>query len=179
MKQLIAFGECRYKPSCTNSEYITWKRRQKREVTKYLNLIADTVPIIHDQLYLTRCERPTCIPHLRRFFTSFQLCSDFPGDPDAAESLLLDLGMTHVLSISSAQLPKPDLPLFNHCFIDIPNNAREALLLELPTACKFISDAISSGGQVLVQCRVELRACIIVCAYCKSCSCPFCRKIST
>ncbi|KAJ8595799.1 phosphatases II [Rhizopogon salebrosus TDB-379] len=144
MKQLIAFGDCRYKPSCTNSEYITWKRRQKREAIKYLNLIADTVPVIHDQLYLS---------------------SDFPGDPDAAESLLLDLGMTHVLSISSAQLPKPNLPLFNHCFIDIPNNAREALLLELPTACRFIENAIASDGQVLVQCRVELRACIIVCAY--------------
>ncbi|KAG1843710.1 protein-tyrosine phosphatase-like protein [Suillus tomentosus] len=144
MKQLIAFGECRYKPSCTNSEYIAWKRRQKREVSKYLDLIADTVPVIPDQLYLS---------------------SDFPGDPDAAESLLLDLGMTHVLSISSAQLPKPDLPLFNHCFIDIPNNGREALLLELPTACKFIGDAITNGGQVLVQCRVELRACIVVCAY--------------
>ncbi|KAG1836007.1 protein-tyrosine phosphatase-like protein [Suillus subalutaceus] len=144
MKQLIAFGECRYKPSCTNSEYIAWKRRQKREVSKYLDLIADTVPVIPDQLYLS---------------------SDFPGDPDATESLLLDLGMTHVLSISSAQLPKPDLPLFNHCFIDIPNNGREALLLELPTACKFIGDAITGGGQVLVQCRVELRACIVVCAY--------------
>ncbi|KAG2137076.1 protein-tyrosine phosphatase-like protein [Suillus clintonianus] len=144
MKQLIAFGECRYKPSRTNSEYIAWKRRQRREVSKYLDLIADTVPVIPDQLYLS---------------------SDFPGDPDAAESLLLDLGMTHVLSISSAQLPKPDLPLFNHCFIDIPNNGREALLLELPTACKFIGDAITGGGQVLVQCRVELRACIVVCAY--------------
>lgn len=144
MKQLIAFGECRYKPSCTNSEYIAWKRRQKREVSKYLDLIANTVPMIPDQLYLS---------------------SDFPGDPDAAESLLLDLGMTHVLSISSAQLPKPDLPLFNHCFINIPNNGREALLIELPTACKFIGDAITGGGQVLVQCRVELRACIIVCAY--------------
>ncbi|KAG1738593.1 protein-tyrosine phosphatase-like protein [Suillus paluster] len=144
MKQLITFSECRYKPSRTNGEYIAWKRRQKREVSKYLDLIADTVPVIPDQLYLS---------------------SDFPRDPDAAESLLLDLGMTHVLSISSAQLPKPDLPLFNHCFIDIPNNGREALLLELPTACKFIGDAITSGGQVLVQCRVELRACIIVCAY--------------
>lgn len=144
MKQLIAFGECRYKPSCTNSEYIAWKRRQNREVSKYLDLIANTVPMIPDQLYLS---------------------SDFPGDSDAAESLLLDLGMTHVLSISSAQLPKPDLPLFNHCFINIPNNGREALLLELPTACKFIGDAITGGGQVLVQCRVELRACIIVCAY--------------
>ncbi|KAG0700963.1 protein-tyrosine phosphatase-like protein [Suillus ampliporus] len=144
MKQLITFGDCRFKPSCTNAEYIAWKRRQRREVSKYLDLIADTVPVIPDQLYLS---------------------SDFPGDPDAAESLLLDLGMTHVLSISSAQLPKPDLPLFNHCFIDIPNNGREALLLELPTACKFISDAITRGGQVLVQCRVELRACIVVCAY--------------
>ena len=167
MKQLIAFGECRYKPSCTSGEYITWKRRQRREVTKYLNLIADTVPIIHDQLYLSRCEHLPCVIQLHRSLRAFTY-SDFPGDPDAAESLLLDLGMTHVLSISSAQLPKPNLPLFNHCFIDIPNNAREALLLELPTACKFIGDAIASGGQVLVQCRVELRACIIVCAYCES-----------
>ncbi|KAH7887238.1 protein-tyrosine phosphatase-like protein [Phlebopus sp. FC_14] len=145
MKQLHAFAECRYKPSCTNSDYIAWKRRQKRDVTKYLNLITDAIPVILDQLYLT---------------------SEFPGDPDAAESLLLDLGVTHVLSISSAQLPKPNLPrIFQHCFIDIPNNAREALLLELPTACKFIGDAISNGGPVLVQCRVEIRACIIVCAY--------------
>ncbi|KIJ69673.1 hypothetical protein HYDPIDRAFT_104261 [Hydnomerulius pinastri MD-312] len=145
MKQLHAFAECRYKPSCTNSEYIAWKRRQKRDVTKYLNLITDAIPVIPDQLYLT---------------------SEFPGDPDAAESLLLDLGVTHLLSISSAQLPQPNLPpIFRHCFIDVPNSAREALLLELPTACKFISDAIAGGGPVLVQCRVELRACIIVCAY--------------
>ncbi|KAH7922579.1 phosphatases II [Leucogyrophana mollusca] len=145
VKQLQTFAECRYKPSCTNSDYIAWQRRQKRVVTKYLNMINDTIPVIHGQLYLT---------------------SDFPGDPDAAESLLLDMGMTHVLSIASAQLPTPNLPSnFNHFFIDIPNHAREALLLELPTACKFIGDAIANGGQVLVQCRVELRACIMVCAY--------------
>ncbi|KAF8839313.1 phosphatases II [Paxillus ammoniavirescens] len=145
MKQLHAFADCRYKPSCTNSEYIAWKRRQKRDVTKYLNWIADSIPVVPDQIYLT---------------------SEFPGDPDAAESLLLDMSVTHLLSISSAQLPKPNLPpIFQHCFIDIPNNAREALLLELPNACSFISDAISNGGRVLVQCRVELRACIIVCAH--------------
>ncbi|KAF9226971.1 phosphatases II [Gyrodon lividus] len=145
IKQLHAFADCRYKPSCTNSEYIAWKRRQKRDVTKYLNLIADSIPVVPDQIYLT---------------------SEFPGDHDAAESLLLDLGVTHLLSISSAQLPKPNLPtVFKHCFIDVPNNAREALLLELPNACSFIGDAIGNGGRVLVQCRVELRACIIVCAY--------------
>jgi hypothetical protein len=71
MKQLIAFGDCRYKPSCTNSEYITWKRRQKREAIKYLNLIADTVPVIHDQLYLSRCEPLTCIVQLRRSLRTF------------------------------------------------------------------------------------------------------------
>jgi dual specificity phosphatase 12 len=31
--------------------------------------------------------------------------------------------------------------------------------------CKFIGDAIAHGSRVLVQCRVELRACIVVCAY--------------
>lgn len=92
--------------------------------------------------------------------------SDFPGDTDASECLLLDLGVTHLLSISSAQLPKPNLPpIFQHCFINVPNNAREALLLELPNACNFIGDAIARGERVLVQCRVELRACIVVCAY--------------
>ncbi|KAH7910329.1 protein-tyrosine phosphatase-like protein [Hygrophoropsis aurantiaca] len=144
-KQLQTFAECRYKPTCTNSEYIAWKRRQKHVVTKYLNTLNDIIPVIHEQLYLT---------------------SDFPGDPDAAESLLLDTGMTHVLSIASAQLPTPKLPSnFHHFFIDIPNQAREALLLELPTACRFIGEAIAAGGQVLVQCRVELRACIMVSAY--------------
>ena len=94
------------------------------------------------------------------------ITSEFPGDADAAESLLLDLGATHLLSISSAQLPKPTLPsIFHHRFIDVPNNAREALLLELPHVCKFIDDAIAHGSRVLVQCRVELRACIVVCAY--------------
>ncbi|KAI6101715.1 hypothetical protein EV401DRAFT_788051 [Pisolithus croceorrhizus] len=144
-KQLQAFADCRFNPSCTNAEYIAWKRRQKREATKYLNLVTDTIPVIPDQLYIN---------------------SEFPSDPDSAESLLLDLGATHLLSISSAQLPKPNLPpIFEHCFIDIPNNAREALLLELPTACRFIGDAIQSGKQVLIQCRVELRACVVACAY--------------
>ncbi|KAG6373905.1 protein-tyrosine phosphatase-like protein [Boletus reticuloceps] len=145
VRQLHAFAKCRYRPSWTNSEYIAWKRRQKREVTKYLNLLTDCIPVIPDQLYLT---------------------SEFPGDPDAAEALLLDLGVTHLLSISSAQLPKPNIPsIYQHCFIDVPNSAREALLLELSHVCTFIGDAIARGGQVLVQCRVELRACIVVCAY--------------
>ncbi|KAF8432956.1 protein-tyrosine phosphatase-like protein [Boletus edulis BED1] len=145
VRQLHAFAKCRYRPSWTNSEYIAWKRRQKREVTKYLNLLTDCIPVVPDQLYLT---------------------SEFPGDPDTAESLLLDLGVTHLLSISSAQLPKPNIPsIYQHCFIDVPNSAREALLLELSHVCTFIGDAIARGGQVLVQCRVELRACIVVCAY--------------
>lgn len=110
--------------------------------------------------------------------------SEFPGDTDAAESLLLDLGVTHLLSISSAQLPKPNLPsIFQHCFIDVPNNAREALLLELSHVCKFIGDAIAQGGQVLVQCRVEVRACIVACAYrerhCTGSVWSFCSSLSS
>ncbi|KAG9317910.1 protein-tyrosine phosphatase-like protein [Chiua virens] len=145
MKQLHAFHECRHRPSCTNTHYIAWKRRQRRDVEKYLNLLTDCIPVVSDELYLT---------------------SEFPGDPDTAESLLLDLGVTHLLSISSAQLPKPGLPSnFQHFFIDVPNNAREALLLELPYVCNFIGNAITQGSRVLVQCRVELRACIVACAY--------------
>ncbi|EGN92576.1 hypothetical protein SERLA73DRAFT_147008 [Serpula lacrymans var. lacrymans S7.3] len=108
-------------------------------------MISDTIPVIQDQLYFN---------------------TELPSDPIAADSLLLDMGMTHILSLSSAQFAMPELPsTFTHQHIDIPNQAREALLLEMPAACKFIGDAIASGGQVLVHCRVELRACIVVCAY--------------
>ena len=180
MRQLHAFSECRYRPSCTNSEYIAWKRRQKREVTKYLNLLTDCIPVVPDQLYLTRF---VCLISELRMFDRI-IASEFPGDADAAESLLLDLGTTYLLSISSAQLPKPTLPsTFQHCFVDVPNNAREALLLELPYVCKFIGDAIARGGRVLVQCRVELRACIVVCAYrerhCTGSAWSFCSLLSS
>ena len=53
-RQLQVFADCCYKPSCTNAEYIAWKRCQTREATKYVNLISDTVPVIPDQLYITR-----------------------------------------------------------------------------------------------------------------------------
>ena len=163
MRQLHAFSQCRYKPSCTNSEYIAWKRRQKREVTQYLNLLTDCIPVVPDQLYITRFVRWT---RPVSQVIDGPLISEFPGDADAAESLLLDLGATHLVSISSAQVPPPNLPsIIQHYFINVPNHAREALLLELPCVCKFIGDAIAGGGQVLVQCRAELRACIVVCAY--------------
>ena len=54
VKQLHAFLQCRYRPSCSNGEYIAWKRRQKREVQKYLNLLTDCIPVVPNQLYLTR-----------------------------------------------------------------------------------------------------------------------------
>ncbi|EIW76527.1 phosphatases II [Coniophora puteana RWD-64-598 SS2] len=57
-KQLHTFAECRFKPSDSHPDYIAWMRRQKRDVTKYLNTISDTVPVVLDQLYLTRCLSP-------------------------------------------------------------------------------------------------------------------------
>lgn len=50
--------------------------------------------------------------------------------------------------------------------MNISNTAPEALLLALPAACDFIHAGLCQrGGGVLVHCRLETRACIIVAAY--------------
>jgi len=145
LKQLDAFAECAYEPSPTNPAYISWKRKQKQNVTGFLNQIADTTPVIPGQLFLS---------------------SDFPDDPQQAEFLLIDLGITHVLSISPAQISSAALTsIKKHHQINIHNYSPDELLVELPGACNFIREALDAGGQVLVHCRVESRACIVVCAH--------------
>lgn len=92
--------------------------------------------------------------------------SDFPEDVEQAESLLLDLGITHILSVSPTHVSSTSLPLpitLHH--INVSDNRRDELLVSLPGACLVIQEAIKSGGQVLVHSLVETRACIVVCAY--------------
>ncbi|RDB20040.1 hypothetical protein Hypma_013100 [Hypsizygus marmoreus] len=153
IKQLETFAECRYNPSSTNPVYIKWKRQQERNVTQYLNRMVDTAAIVPNKLLLS---------------------SEFPEDPWQAESLLLDSGTTHLLSISPAPIPTAGLTsLKEHYHIDIPNQRKDGLLVKLSDACEFIRNATQSGGQVLVYCQVESRACIVVCA-----SLMFMRKMS-
>ena len=166
LKQLDAFAECAYEPSPTNPAYISWKRKHKQNVTGFLNQIADTTPVIPGQLFLSRYVICSTVFLARFPNVTFRLLSDFPDDPQQAEFLLIDLGITHVLSISPAQISSAALTSINkHHQINIHNYSPDELLVELPGACNFIREALDAGGQVLVHCRVESRACIVVCAH--------------
>jgi hypothetical protein len=76
------------------------------------------------------------------------------------------MGVTHILSLSPAEISSAVVsPVVKHHHLNISNQAPEALLVALPDACKFISDAINADGQVLVHCLIESRACTVVSAY--------------
>jgi dual specificity phosphatase 12 len=92
--------------------------------------------------------------------------SDFPRDPEQAESLLLEFGITHHVSISPAQPLSAAMSSVKHHHFSIPDCKKDALLLSLPDICKQISDAMDHGGLVLVHSHVESKAYIAVCAYC-------------
>ncbi|KAJ8517744.1 hypothetical protein ONZ45_g5119 [Pleurotus djamor] len=145
IRQLRTFAECDYNPSPNNQFYIAWQRSQARNVTKFLKAVIDTTPIIPEQLYIS---------------------SEFPKDPEQAESLLLDLGITHFISLSPAEVPTNtgNLPSVQYRHVNISSNP-EALLLALPDVCDFIGKALSSGGEVLVHSQSESRACTVACAY--------------
>lgn len=145
IKQLETFAECKYEPSTANPVYRKWRRQQQRNVTQFLNQLNDTTSIIPDELLLS---------------------SEFPDDPWQAESLILDSGVTHLLSISPAEIPSAALSLLRkYHHVEIPDQRRDGLLVALPEACNFIRDAIRGGGQVLVHSPVESTACIVVCAF--------------
>lgn len=54
MKQLHAFAACSYAPTPSNPAYRAWKRRQRQDITAFSNSVSDTVPILHETLYLSR-----------------------------------------------------------------------------------------------------------------------------
>ncbi|KAF8076945.1 protein-tyrosine phosphatase-like protein [Lyophyllum atratum] len=145
IKQLETFADCQYEPSLSNPVYCKWKRQQARNVTQFLNQLVDTTAIIPNELLLS---------------------SEFPNDLWQAESLILDSGVTHLLSVSPAEIPLANLSsLKKHCHIKLPNQRKDELLVALPDACAFIQAAIESGGQVLVHSATESTACIVVCAF--------------
>ncbi|KAJ8698967.1 hypothetical protein PTI98_005614 [Pleurotus ostreatus] len=143
VRQLHAFADCGYDPSPENKAYIAWKRSQSRNVTNFLKTVVDTTPVIPEQLYLS---------------------SDFPKDPEQAEALLLDLGITHFLTLSPAECAT-NIPSVKYHHKNI-GPSKDSLLLALPEICDFINEAITNDGEVLIYSVVESRACTAACAYC-------------
>ena len=91
--------------------------------------------------------------------------SDFPTDPAQAQSLLLDLRVTHFLTISPANIPSAAGAVVPHRHFVIDNACPESLLLSLPAVCSYIYEALRGGGLVFVHSARESRACVAVCAY--------------
>ncbi|KAF5364171.1 hypothetical protein D9756_000122 [Leucocoprinus leucothites] len=147
IKQLDTYAKCQFEPCSSNPVYRSWKKRQGQDVTSFLNSLVDTVSIIPEKLLLN---------------------SDFPEDTRQAESLLADLGITHVLSIAPAEIPRSVLaavlksPSHYH-HVNVRNNAKEDLLLALPGAVQFMEQAMLDG-LVLVHSQMEARACTAACA---------------
>ncbi|KAH9002279.1 protein-tyrosine phosphatase-like protein [Lactarius hatsudake] len=143
IKELHVFEACNYELSPTNPTYRAWKRRHRQDVTSFLNSLSDTTCIIPEKLSLS---------------------SDFPTDPEQAACLVEYLGLTHCISLSPSAAIPSNIGL-KHSHIEIPTSNKAALLLSLPTVCKYIQDALEHRGRVLVHSLTESTAAIVACAY--------------
>ncbi|KAL5507689.1 hypothetical protein ACEPAH_5307 [Sanghuangporus vaninii] len=98
-RQLQIFGDCGYfadyhAPIRTHPAFISWQRKKKREIIKYLSRLEDIVEIKLDD------EKDSGV----------SLTDDFPTDQLEASSLLSELGATHLLTIAPATLPSSLTP---------------------------------------------------------------------
>ncbi|KAI0321967.1 protein-tyrosine phosphatase-like protein [Amylostereum chailletii] len=160
IKQLHVLTACSFDPSPACPAYRTWKRRQRQDVTSFLNAISDTTAIIPEMLYLSRRVDQSyyLVQH------SHSKLSDFPSEAEQASSLVDYMGISHCLSLSPADVKSAALS-FDHRHINIPHEIDSGLLLHLPDACSYIHNAILIGGRVLVHCSTESIAAVTVCAY--------------
>jgi dual specificity phosphatase 12 len=160
-KQLDIFEKCGYEPLISHPHYRSWKRRHVQDVNNYFNHLIDTVAIVPDKLLLTRF---VLNHHLSILYSYPAILSEFPDDPKKAQSLLIEMGVTHILSISPSENTSSFASVMNHHVIT-NGQSPEALLLVLPSICDYIRDSVKKNGLVLVHCRIESRACTAVCAY--------------
>lgn len=78
---------------------------------------------------------------------------------------LADIEVTYFITISPSQTTTTGLSSVKHHHITASATVQESLLLALPGACNFLRTAINNKEQVLVHCRTEMRACIVIAAY--------------
>jgi dual specificity phosphatase 12 len=143
IKELYTFEACNYSVSRTDATYRAWKRRHRQDVTSFLNSLSDTTTIIPEKLSLS---------------------SEFPTDLEQATCLVSYLGLTHCISLSPSATFPSNIGL-KHNHIEIPQSNKAALLLALPSICKYIQDVMDNRGRILVHCLTESTAAIVVCAY--------------
>ncbi|KAF8998778.1 hypothetical protein BDQ17DRAFT_1361597 [Cyathus striatus] len=149
LKQLEAFEECGYEPSPRHPAYLAWRRRHKRDVGRFLGCVGDVA-----QVKLKSGGEV--------FFTS-----EFPAETYASSTLLITLGITHLLTLSPSSLSTTLSSLstnVSHKHLNISNTDRASLLLSLPEAAGWVAGAVKEGGVVLVHCLAESRGVAAVCA---------------
>lgn len=82
---------------------------------------------------------------------------------------LTERGITHILSVCCDQIPA-EVPEsgFRHMRIAVEDVPSANLLIHLPVACRWIDQALRSGGVVLVHCYQGLsRSAAVIAAYSK------------
>ncbi|KZP09985.1 phosphatases II [Athelia psychrophila] len=145
IRQLQTYQACNYEPSPENVVYTAWKRKAKRDVAGYLRMWSDTIRFSPMNLHVN---------------------SDFPTDKEQGELFLVDMEVSHLLTISPSQITSLALKSISHRHLDVTSSSKEALLLALPEACAYIRESLAAGqSHVLVHCRTEMRACIVIAAY--------------
>ncbi|KZV64069.1 phosphatases II [Peniophora sp. CONT] len=143
VKQLHVFAACNYAPSATHPAYRSWKRRQRQDVTQFLNLCHDTTLIVPG-LYLN---------------------SELPDDPDQLRCLARYTGLSHILTLSPSDI-NSGIPSVDSCHLDVPLNNRSDLVHALSAACDYIQKAFSyPDGRILVHSQTESIAALAACAF--------------
>ncbi|KAG2012982.1 dual specificity protein phosphatase 13 [Coprinopsis cinerea AmutBmut pab1-1] len=147
IKQLEAFEKCKDEESLgpLNPVYKSWKRRHRQDVTCYLNRLEDVALIIPDRL---------------------MLMSHFPEDEQQGRSLLANIGITHLVTLSPAGsklLPRDALRDAHH--IEVPEEDPDSVMDLLLGAVTFIQRAAEQEGRVMIYSENEPRACMTACAY--------------
>lgn len=129
----------------------------------YINFLEDTFPLVHDKVLLTRYGR-----YLNFFLLSSLvnvLSSDYPEDTAQAQSYVLDLGITKIISIVPAELPLGQ-PFTQHERFHMANSS-SSHLGTLDAVCRSVHEVIDKGGQALLYCANESELCVAACAFCE------------
>ncbi|TFK23533.1 phosphatases II [Coprinopsis marcescibilis] len=145
IKQLESFEKCKYGPTPVHPAYRSWKRKHVQDVTCYLNRLEDIAAIVPDRL---------------------MLMSEFPEDRQQGHSLLMNIGITHLVTLSPVDMscvPCEYGKTTHH--VEVSEQDPDSVLDFLPDAVGFMARAIAQDGRVLIFSENEPRACIAACAY--------------